>query len=378
MTPEQYWVAVAVAIVLTCIAVLITIRWFAEEYLQFFFLMPISGRAHLITKGKEVIDIVTPPDSGVHINKPGDSNFDPNFPEWEVLNNRNLPEEGSSVTVPVRPWHDTRSLIEKWLGVHAFNWLLGYRVLWFKHSWSELIQPEGSNVAYVARSRSEKVGSILLSSFQYYEEAVAVPIKGNISVNIRYTITTRTRNPHTSVVKNDDWLGQIKTIIEAQLRDWTGEQSFDDLRSETDKTGLEAFYKLRVTKLNKEIPGQPTGVGFRKKFGQEVEDVNIISIVLTADPTGENEKILRRKWEAEQNYAAKVEEAKGILATGKAEARVILSKGAATAMAADRLLRAQTSTTDRRRIAERQVLFPGAKTVVIGGDAAKVLLQTED
>ena len=379
MTPKQYWLSVAFAIALTFVAILLAIYWFAQEKLQFFFLMPVSGRAHAIVRSKELIDIITPPDSGLHINRPDDSNFDSNFPAWEVLNNFGNEEESiDGGMLPVRPWADTRNPIEKLLGVHAFNWLFGRRVHWYTHSWSETTQPEGTNVDYVPRSRVEKVGWIFLKSFQYYEEAIALPISGNISVNVRYTFTTRTTNPHTSLFKNDDYLKQIKTAIEAQLRDWVGRQDFDQLRSETDTNGLKAFYEFYVKELNKNLPGQPRGIGFRKKFGQVVEDVNILSIVMTTDPTGENEKTLQRKWKAEQDTEAKKKEAEGIFATGDAEAKVILAKGLATAQAAEALLKAQTLTGARVRIAERQVLFPGAKTVVIGGDAAKVLLQTEN
>ncbi len=212
---------------------------------------------------------------GFHLNDPQDLNYDPTWPDWEVLPNkwqsRKLSGQAAIPAVPTQAelqpattqpvhvagsvvmnpltdaekaegwhiWHDNRNWMEQTLGIYfTGGWPL-QSVMSFDQEWSEERVSRVDNGVLVDIPegelwvRREKVRTAYAKAFTYFR-IINCRTSDGVQITVRYYFTARTTNGFKAWFFFDDWFDLVAGVTDEVVRNHFGAKDWRDVQSETE------------------------------------------------------------------------------------------------------------------------------------------------
>jgi regulator of protease activity HflC (stomatin/prohibitin superfamily) len=209
-----------------------------------------------------------------------------------------------------------------WVGFYPFEKLHLYEL-----KWSEWKKDEDGNYVPWYRT-SEKTPSFFVKTFEYALQLKAAEARGNVPVNMSYSLFLRIVAPEVALFRNDDWFEAVSTCSLALARNYVGKLDFENLRAEAEtengqnREQTDIFSNLMVSMNSNDNTDTPNVLDL---MGVEVVQARIIEVGVY-DPKNQILEATTERYRKEQ-------EAAGIRAVGKAQAEVIEMTGEATAKA---------------------------------------------
>lgn len=331
------------------------------------------------------------PTGGTHLNDPRSWQFDSLYRPWERLPNTWDWHKSSQHKVI---YVDERNWFTRLTGIYFFLPLIE-SVDEYPFDWTTYVKTEidatGKKKHFLKPHDKEEVRSIYAKVVQYYGQVMVLTQDG-IDVLVDFTFDVDLTNPFVARFARGNFLGQVKSRLEAELRNYVGDQLFAQLFSETDTKKPETpggaaragghgrFYENFVKKLNLHIENDPVigDVGFEALYGVTVKAFHILDI---QDPTGQSAKQVEARQSLE--IARKALEISEVKAQeehnrGKGEANRQREINTVEIARAKALMEIETATPWATKVAMAGKLFANAKVVSMGENGLKTLINPDN
>lgn len=262
-----------------------------------------------------------------HLNEPGKPWFDPNESDWKVVYHGSDADDD----------YDDRSWLLKYLGLYWVGWPWRASVYVYQFEWNETFTDRTSGKERVL-PRGEATDFIYVADFTYAIVTDEAETKDNLPTDELTLATVAIRNPYRALFSGEDWMRRITAAINRHVRDFVGDQTFDELRESKDKDEFSA----PIIDLNDKLPDDkklPDGSldtsedhGLTKRYGVLIRTADLQSIALSGDGQRRHQEATTKKYVAAQ-------EAEAVRLEGRAKADVIKMVGASEAEALDARLK---------------------------------------
>lgn len=210
--------------------------------------------------------------------------------------------------------------LEKELGIYWVGFWPIFSIYEYEFRWKEWSSDEDG---YKLESRNPTTTFFFVKTFRYASFLQAAEAKGNIPVDVKFSLFVRIIYPQIALFRAEDWFLQLDDYVLRRAKIYVGEREFNELRTEagTDNEG-HAEFSLCMTELNKSTSGKNSGV--IKRLGVEIISAQMVEV----DVTGTEEE-KRKNLAATTERYRKEQEGAGIIALGNARAKAIEAEGKA-------------------------------------------------
>ncbi len=335
------------------------------------------------------------PTGGTHLNDPRSWQYFDKIRPWERIPNCwNDDPKLAGKMHPEFEHVDERNWFTRLTGIYFFLPFVEevdrYPFEWDTYTGTK-VSADGKTKTHEFRPHpGENVRSIYAKVVQYYGQVMVLTQDG-IEVLVNFTFDVDLTNPFVARFTRGNFLGQVKSRLEAELRNYIGSETFSQLFSETDSGtpaagttptagGRGKFYENYVRRLNASIDTAPcvAGPGIEELYGVSIKAFHILDI---QDPTGRSTRQVEARQELEiakkgVQIAAELADAKAI--TGGGTRRHDEEVNAARVKLERELMEIRTSDKGAVSIAKAEVLFRNARVVSIGDGGIKALISLSD
>lgn len=344
------------------------------------------------------------PTDGTHLNDPRSWQYLDTFRPWERIPN-SYPIDGSLAGKMHSEFKhvDERNWFTRMTGIYFFLPFVE-EVDMYPFDWTTYLRTEidaAGKKTHVTKPHTKPDGSpreirsVYAKVVQYYGQSMVLTQDG-IEVLVNFTFDVDLTNPFVARFARGNFLGQVKSRLEAELRNYIGDQTFSQLFSEDDSKksapgapakagGHGRFYEGFVKILNAHVekdpesgkPDEKSG-GIETLYGVTIKAFHILDI---QDPTGHSAKQVeaRQKLEiakqgvkiAKENADAKAEEGEGIRRHDE-------SVNAAKVRLEKELMEIRTLKPEAVQIAVAEALFSNAQVVSLGKGGIKPFINLDN
>lgn len=208
--------------------------------------------------------------------------------------------------------------LKEYLGIYWVGFWPVISIYKYEFRWKEWSSDEDG---YKLKSRTPSTSFFFVKTFRYASFLQAAEAKGNISVDVKFSLFVRIVYPQIALFRAEDWFLQLDDYVLRRARIYVGELEFDELRTETGEVSKSKFSDC-ITKLNLETSANEDGV--IQRLGVKIISAQIVEVDISGT---EEEK--RKNLEATTEKYRKEQEGAGIIALGNARAKAIQAEGRA-------------------------------------------------
>lgn len=256
-----------------------------------------------------------------HLNDPEKPWYNPNKNDWEVVyHGKNADDD-----------YDDRWWLIKYLGLYWVGWPWRASVYVYQFEWNETYTDRSSGKEKVL-SRGEATDFVYVADFPYAIITDEAETKDNLPTDELTLVTVAIRNPYRALFGSEDWMRRVTAAINRHVRDFVGDQTFDELRESEKKDE----FSQPIIELNDKLPDDkklPDGSldssedhGLTQRYGVHIRTADLQSIALSGEGQKRHQEATTRKYVAAQ-------EAEAVRLEGQAQADVIEKIGKAEAEA---------------------------------------------
>jgi hypothetical protein len=326
----------AIALAGTAIATPFFLNWLADG--DVLFTKVKEGTAKAVMIGKTFSHFVMS-HRGYHLNIPGNPEFDPREPAWEVLENK----RGKTPD-----FYDDRNWLFKKLGIFYVGIPPFRSVLRYKFAWNE--EKTGTTGKLSVWVRERLTDFIYTSNFPYLIVIDSAETKDRLPVDGIYQLTVRITNPFKALFDTENWMENVSASANRQARNFIGASNYSELVSEDEnregEKGPGDSFSKPVVLLTTELPDETVVPGRKRRKtglagrnGVTIVSADLQQIDITGPRAAEILDATVKAYTAEQDaYATKQAgeaSAAADLAKGTANATVIELKGKAEGVSLD-------------------------------------------
>ncbi len=362
-----------------------------------------TNEAVAINRGGTFHRFLFDPTGGTHLNDPHSWQYLDRFRPWERIPNR-YPIDNSLAGKmhPLFAHKDERNWFTRLTGIYFFLPFIE-EVDRYPFDWTTYIKTEidaAGKKTHLTNPHTNSDGSVRMvrsiyaKTVQYYGQVMVLTQDG-IDVLVNFTFDVDLTNPFVARFARGNFLGQVKSRLEAELRNYIGGETFSKLFSETDSGstatgttptagGRGRFYENNVKRLNDHTEEDPTasgtmiGPGIEELYGVSIKAFHILDI---QDPTGQSAQQVEARQRLEiarknlEISAVNVDEErnKGIAAAAKQR-----EINTVDIQRARELMAIETGGAAATKITVARTLFAGAKVVSVGGNGLNTIVNLGD
>ncbi len=210
--------------------------------------------------------------------------------------------------------------LEDKLGIYWVGFWPNVSIHEYEFRWKEWSPTEDG---YQLEIRNNLTNFFFVKTFRYGSFLQAAEAKGNVSVDVKFSLFVSIICPQTAISRVEDWFLQLDDYALRRARIYVGKREFDDLRTETIKENQDELgFSAYIRELNEKIVEGEDGV--IKRLGVEIISAQIIEVDI-AGTEEEKSKLLAATTEKYR----KEQEGEGIIALGTARAKAIAAEGKA-------------------------------------------------
>ena len=319
-----YLIAAPVVILVLAAVVLLGLPWLARENVLFTTVK--EGTVKAIVRGR-TFDRFIMSFAGYHLNDPKKSWYRKDKPALEVLchgkKNRNDFTDGEMED----GHYDKRNWLLKHLGLYWVGWPWANSVYVYEFEWNETITDKGTGEEKIL-PRAEPTDFIYVADFTYAIKTVGAETMDRLPTDVLTLVTVAIRNPYRALFTGEDWMRRITSSINRHVRNFIGNQDFQDLITGKKKSAegtsqeeVSVDFSGPIIALNEKLPDDvEPPLGLKGRYGVVIRTADMQSIELSGDAKKQDQEATTREYVAKQ-------QAKATLVTGQAEADVIKMKG---------------------------------------------------
>jgi hypothetical protein len=297
------------------------LKWLAEE--SIFFTTVKEGTVKTIMRGKSFERFVMSFE-GYHLNDPRKLLwYNVNFPDWEVLHHGKGNSNGLTGKMMLDSYYDDRGWLLKHLGLYWVGLPWANEVYVYAFEWNETVTDSKGKETVLFRA--EATDFIFVSDFTYAIVTEGAETKDLLPTDELTLVTLAICNPYRALFSGEDWMRRITAAINRHVRNFVGQEDFQDLVSNKIATG----FSKPIIELNEELADDVAGkspTGLKGKYGVEIRTADLQTIELSGDGKTRGQEATLREYLANQ-------EAKAIKIEGEAKASVVETMGRAEAEA---------------------------------------------
>ena len=208
--------------------------------------------------------------------------------------------------------------LEEYLGIYWVGFWPIFSIYEYEFRWKEWSTTEN---VYELQIRDDLTSFFFVKTFRYASFLQAAEAKGNVPVDIKFSIFLRIISPQIALFRAEDWFMQLDDYALRRARIYTGERAFDELRTEAARENQTEFSGY-IIGLNNQT--SKTEDGTMTRLGVEIISAQIIEV----DVAGSEEE-KRQTLAATTEKYRKEQEGAGIIALGTARATAISAEGKA-------------------------------------------------
>lgn len=305
----MFYLIAVLALAMLLVVVIVTfpffLQWLAEEDILFTTVR--EGTVKAIVRGKSFERFIMS-FTGYHFNDPAKSWYKPDRAEWEVLYHGTNQKDDA---------YDDRSMLLKHLGLHWVGWPWANSVYVYAFEWNETYTDGGGKEKVLPRA--EATDFIYVADFTYAIVTESAETKDRLPTDELTLVTVAVRNPYRALFSGEDWMRRITAAINRHVRNFVGNQDFQELISSKNWTEFSA----PIIQLNNRLPDdidESPPYGLQGRYGVEIRTADLQTIELSGEAKKEHQEATTRAYVAKQEAEAK-------RLTGQAEADVIKMKG---------------------------------------------------
>ena len=206
------------------------------------------------------------------------------------------------------------------LGIYWVGFYPLFKIRVYEFKWKEWSLEEQE---YRLTIRDEMTDFFFVRTFRYATFLQAAEAKGNVPVDVKFSLFVRIVAPEITFFRADDWFLQLDDYALRRARVYVGDREFDELRTETGPEHSHVFSE-HIVELNEHTSGSEPGV--IERLGVEIVSAQIVEVEVAGD---EEEK--KKTLAATTERYRKEQEGLGIRAIGTARADAIAAEGRAIA-----------------------------------------------
>lgn len=206
--------------------------------------------------------------------------------------------------------------IEKYFHIYWIGFWPIYSIYEYEFRWKEWSSKEDG---YKLESRRPLTSFFFVKTFRYASFLQAAETRGNVPVDVKFSLFVRIIYPQIALFRAEDWFLQLDDYVLRKARIYIGEREFDELRTETGESGKREFSDC-ITELNSSTSESEDGI--LKRLGVEIVSAQIVEV----DIAGTEEEKQKTLAATTEKYR-KEQEGAGIIALGNARAKAIEAEG---------------------------------------------------